>query len=176
MKRLTQVIWMTVAIAVVLSISFLVTRTGRETGDTFLRSFAENLDTFEDESPCGLAEVTPWEWDTVYFVPPRTTQKQVETMIGFATDVALADKSKNGEGRIVFVWDDKVVEVMPFYSSECTYIVDADSFFRTAGSGEYLRFQVLDDIPFTKTSRNIGGNNWAILVLNDADLSDYIFS
>lgn len=167
---------MTVAIALVLSVSFLVTRHGRENGDTFLRSFAENLDTFEDDSICGLPDVTPWEWDTVYFVPPHTNQKQVEKIIGFSTDAQLADKSKSGEGRIVFVENDKVVEIMSFYSSECTYIVDADSFFRAAAPQEYLRFEMLDDVFFTKTSRNIGGNIWAILVLNNDDLSPYIYS
>lgn len=165
MKRLTQLLWMTVFIAAVLAISFAVSRQDRDSGDPLLRSFADNLDTFEDGSVCFLPDVTPWEWDTVYFVQPHTTQKEVEGMIGFATDARLGDESSSGEGRMVFVQNGKVVQVMKFYSAECTYLVEADSFFRTASPNDYLCFDADQGLSFSKSSRNIGGSLWAVLSL-----------
>ena len=175
MKRLTQLLWMTVAIAAVLAISFAVSRQDRDSGDPLLRSFADNLDTFEDGSDCFLPDVTPWKWDSVFFVQPHTTQKEVEGIIGFASDVKLGDESTSGEGRMVFVQDGKVVQVMKFYSAEYTYIVEADSFFKTADPHDYLCFAADQGVTFTKNSRNIGGSLWAVLSLAE-DVDDCVQS
>lgn len=175
MKRFIQFLWLTAAIIAILTISFTVSRGRRQESDTYLLSFAENLDNFEDGSICNLPDVTPWEWDYVYFIQPGTTQKQAEKIIGFSTETVLVDKSSLNEGYMIFTFGDKVAEVMKFYSPSCTFIIDAGSFFYDAVPGEYVKFSLFDEVVFTKTSQNIGGSPWATLILMD-DIGEYIYS
>ncbi|MDG5788590.1 hypothetical protein QA612_13980 [Evansella sp. AB-P1] len=67
-----------------------------------------------------LNEVTPFEWDVVYFFDPYTPKDQIYETVGYKWD-KIKETVSEGMNQIVFLQDEKVVAYVYGYPSNNGY-------------------------------------------------------
>lgn len=60
----------------------------------------------KDSEEIYLGELTDFEWDKVYFIPPYTSREQIEKSIGFQSDAIKDNMSDDGDVYVIFTEQD----------------------------------------------------------------------
>jgi hypothetical protein len=93
------------------------------------QKFKETAKTHANDTVVLLADITPFQWDTVYTFAPYTTKETIYQVIGYKWDT-ISETVNEGMNQVVFAHKGKVVCYVYGYSDNLGYGFDFGDFER----------------------------------------------
>lgn len=174
MKKKFGPIWIFPCVAAVLLLCFAVDERGEKKSELepYMLSFSDNFSGYDDGSPCQLDALTPWDWDTVWFVPADSGSVKLSGLGG-----AVSPRDAHGDAPeswfLVFARDGAVTYVLSDCCEDAGYRLVPDDVLGDARRP--VQKTAADPLVLLKTTeaRSDGGTECVLTLLDEASLSEY---
>ncbi len=162
MNKRFRPLWIVPCAVLVLLLCAFLDETAEKKNDVdpYLLSFSDNCAGYEDDSLCQLDALTPWDWDSVWFIPAGKGAAHEVTLPGLAEEIETDDAAgdKPAAYCLAFIKDDALVYLLSDQCIDAEYRLELSNL-PAADSSGMVCLTNNDSIVFRKTPAEGGKIN-----------------
>lgn len=162
MSKRFRPLWILPCAIAVLLLCFLLDERAEQKSDIdpYLLSFSDNCAGYADDTLCQLDALTPWDWDTVWFIPAQKGASGEVTLPGTAITVHTADAAGDAPAAycLAFVKDGELVYLLSDQCEDAQYRLQLQELPAADGTG-IVHMENTGSIVFRKTPAEGGKIN-----------------